>query len=190
MFAPWQAPVANNAFIWVVIGRLMTTKGCLDILQAFAALHQAYPHMQLHFYGDGKEKQLLLEKIAHLQLQQSVYLHGNIPMAWQKLYQAHAFVFASWYEGFSGALVEAMLTGVPIVASNIPMNAEAVTHNKTARIFQVQDVTDLQTQMLWIFQNYQQAQLLGQQARKEAFARFDMQQIGANYLQIVAQYSR
>ncbi len=190
MFGPWQAPLASNAFIWVVIGRLISTKGCLEIVTAFTALHKHYPNMQLHFYGDGNLKTHLQEKIYALQLQQSVYIHGNISMAWQKIYEAHAFVFASWYEGFSGALVEAMLTGVPIVASNIPMNLEAVTHNTTARIFQVQNVTDLQTQMLWIFQNYSQAQLLGQQARKEALARFDMQQIGANYLQIVEQYCR
>ena len=60
---------------------------------------------------------------------------------------SNCFVFPSRFEGFSGALVEAMMTGVPIISSNIPMNLEAVEHNKTALVHEMKNSKDLLSKM-------------------------------------------
>jgi glycosyltransferase involved in cell wall biosynthesis len=120
-----------------------------------------------------------------LKLQSSVTLHGRINDAWKKLYQAHCFVFPSWYEGFSGALVEAMMTGIPIIASDIPMNLEAVTDQETASTFKVGNEKDLLNKMELILNDYPNAVSMGESARKQASIRFNQYSISNQYHQIL-----
>lgn len=99
--------------------------------------------------------------------------------------KAHCFLFPSWYEGFSGALVEAMMAGMPIIASDIPMNLEAVTDQKSALVFPVQNIESLKDRMLWAIKNPDQMEGLGNEARKFAIERFDIEKIALQYEQIL-----
>ena len=118
--------------------------------------------------------------IIQLQLQDTVSLHGKVPNGWKRLYEADCFVFPSWYEGFSGALVEAMAVGIPIIASDIPMNMEAINSN-TALIYPVKDTNQLVDQMIRVIEQYPQMTEMGKRAREEAAARFDIREIAAQY---------
>jgi glycosyltransferase involved in cell wall biosynthesis len=50
---------------------------------------------------------------------------------------ADVFAFPSHYEGFPGALVEALATGLPVVASDIPMHREAIRSGDNGLLFPV-----------------------------------------------------
>lgn len=101
----------------------------------------------------------------------------------------HCFLFPSWYEGFSGALVEAMMAGIPIIASDIPMNLEAVTDSKTALIFKVGDSQDLFEKMTFALEHPEQMAAMGQEARREAEERFDIEKIAREYERVVRSLS-
>jgi len=96
------------------------------------------------------------------------------------LLSSHCFLFPSWYEGFSGALLEAMMSGIPIIASNIPMNLEAVGPNN-ALIFEVQNRDHLANQMIFAIENPELMADLGQKAREEAKTRFNIEKIAKDY---------
>lgn len=100
-----------------------------------------------------------------------------------QLLTADCFVFPSWYEGFSGALVEAMMVGIPIIASDIPMNLEAVTDQKSTLVFPVQNVSSLTQKMLWAIENPDQMRAIGNAARMSAIDRFDIEKIAVQYEQ-------
>ncbi|TFV97267.1 glycosyltransferase [Algoriphagus kandeliae] len=95
--------------------------------------------------------------------------------------KAHCFLFPSWYEGFSGALVEAMMAGIPIIASDIPMNLEAVESNKSALIFPVCDNKALEDKMIFAIETPEFMYQLGQEARNQAVKRFDIEKIAKQY---------
>ncbi len=97
------------------------------------------------------------------------------------LLKSDCFLFPSWYEGFSGSLVEAMMAGIPIIASDIPMNLEAVTADKNALIFPVKDVDALTQNMLYAIENPDRMSELGKAARLEAIERFDIEKIAREY---------
>jgi glycosyltransferase involved in cell wall biosynthesis len=99
----------------------------------------------------------------------------------------HCFLFPSWYEGFSGALVEAMMAGMPIIASDIGMNLEAVTDQDTALIFPVQDVQALAKAMLFAVENPETMQDLGAKARTLSQSKFNIEQIAQQYEQTLIQ---
>ena len=97
------------------------------------------------------------------------------------LLTADCFLFPSWYEGFSGALVEAMMAGIPIIASDILMNLEAVTDQVNGLIFPVGNQEKLAEQMRFAIENPKQMDEFGAAARVEARERFDIEKIAKEY---------
>jgi glycosyltransferase involved in cell wall biosynthesis len=120
-------------------------------------------------------------QIKKLDLQNEVILEGNIPLGWKKVYDAHAFVLPSISEGFSGALVEACITGIPIVASDIPMNLEAISPGKDAYFFRHNDWTDLYKKKVELMSNYSQACEIGKIVRLRAIDNYDIEHIANQY---------
>jgi glycosyltransferase involved in cell wall biosynthesis len=74
-----------------------------------------------------------------------------------------------------------MITGIPIIASDIPMNLEAVTSDKTALVFKVKDTNDLQMKMEKMLNEYSTMTEMGKRAREEAMTRFDIIKISNQY---------
>ena len=183
-FKPWQAPRREEGLHFVAIGRLLERKGFRELIKAFKRVKKFHPKAQLSIYGEGPFRSALEALIQSLRLEDAVHLPGNVPNAWEKLYEAHCFVFPSWYEGFSGALVEAMMVGLPIVASGIPMNLEAVNRNM-AKLHQPKNAEDLAVQMLWVMEHYEEAMRMGETAQAEAFARFDIRVIAKQYEEVL-----
>jgi glycosyltransferase involved in cell wall biosynthesis len=180
-FAEWKAPSMDDDFHFTAIGRLLERKGYRELIDAFGRINAEYPHTRLHIYGEGAFRKKLEQQIKAGGLSDFVKLHGAVPNAWQELYASHCFVFPSWYEGFSGALVEAMMVGLPIIASDIPMNLEAVTHNQTALIHQVRNTDDLYAKMKLAISDYPSVCQLGQTSRQISFQRFDIKNIAKEY---------
>ncbi|MCP5099307.1 MAG: glycosyltransferase, partial [Chloroflexi bacterium] len=104
----------------VSIGRLHPQKGHDLLIQAFAQVQQNLPKSRLIIVGEGSERATLTTLIQQLNQTDSVALVGfqNNPAAY--LQHASLFALASRYEGFGIVLAEAMLIGVPIVATDCP----------------------------------------------------------------------
>ena len=184
-------PIRN----FISYGRLLERKGFQDAIQAFAKVIPSHPDCTLTIFGEGPYRKELEKLIEDLELQNSVFLPGKIsnpmelllngycplPTAHCPLFAAHCFLFPSWYEGFSGALVEAMMAGMPIIASDIPMNLEAVEDQKSALIFPVGDIEHLEEKMRHAIEHPTWMESLGQEARKIAVQKFDIELIAKQY---------
>ena len=180
LFPPYQPSVDRSVFKFVFVGRLLERKGLGELLDAVKIVKEKYPHIKLDICGHGLFRKKVESFIIKLQLQDTVSLHGKVPNGWKRLYESDCFVFPSWYEGFSGALVEAMAVGIPIIASDIPMNMEAI-NDKTALIYPVKDTNKLVARMVRVIEEYPKMIEMGKRAREEAAARFDIRQIAAQY---------
>lgn len=91
--------------------------------------------------------------------------------------KSHSFVFASHYEGQGGALVEAMLSGIPIITSDIAVFKEQIEDGISAKCFKVKNPEDLADKMEWVINNYNQAVQLGMNAKEKAKELFDIEKI-------------
>lgn len=188
------APRAKTGFIFIAYGRLIQRKGFQELLRAMPQVLTVHPEVKMYLYGKGAWEQKLKQIVDELKLNESVILAGSHPEVHTKLAEADCFVFPSWYEGFSGALVEAMMAGIPIIASDIPMNLEAITPGVNALSFKVKDVEDLASKMIYAMEHRKEMALMGQKAREEAITRFDINKIAAQYEEtlhrIYSQYKR
>lgn len=181
-------PVKQNnlqpgKFRFVFVARVLETKGVRELIEAFRDVVKKHPAATLDIYGKGNFSNQAATMIQTYGLQESVCLRGLVPNGWEKLYEADCFLFPSWYEGFSGSLVEAMMVGIPIIASDIPMNLEAVTPGKTARVHQVKNAASLAHEMQAAITDYEGMKQMALTARQEAVARFSIGVIARQYQQ-------
>ena len=103
----------------VTLGRLSREKGHDVLLRAVAGLRDRGSRMTLDLVGDGPERVALEALAAELGLGAIVTFRGQLLDAdvARAYAAADAFVLPSRSEGFGVALVEAMATGLPVVAT-------------------------------------------------------------------------
>jgi glycosyltransferase involved in cell wall biosynthesis len=200
----------ESTFRFLSYGRLLERKGFQDAIMAFSKVVKKYPNSSLTIYGEGPYRIQLETLITKLDLTDKVLLPGRFNSDSNRsrvegkqiatsslgtprndvttiLLENHCFIFPSWYEGFSGALVEAMMVGIPIIASDIPMNLEAVENNLTALVFPVQNSKILSEKILWAINHSQEMDQIGKNARQVATSKFDINLIVVQYEQTLFQ---
>ena len=123
-FSQRTAP-ADGAWILVQACRLIEKKGLHTALRAFAQFRKTHPKARFLIAGDGPLKPKLLQWISELSLGNSVELCGFLGQdALAALYaKAHLFVHPSEMppdqnqEGVPNSMLEAMSTGLPVLAT-------------------------------------------------------------------------
>ena len=170
---------------FLTVGRLVAVKGQRDLILAFRTFLQIHPNAVLHIAGEGPERASLTALITELQLEKKIVLLGNRNDLPVLMHKYDCFIFPSRSEGFSGAVVEAMLSGLPVLAGNIPANKEVIGHLETGYLFEAGSVAGMADALLWYATNRQLAGGLAIRARAHAMRHFEMEQIAGkmeNYL--------
>ncbi|HMO12761.1 MAG TPA: glycosyltransferase family 4 protein [Pirellulaceae bacterium] len=163
------------------VARTIERKGQQELIHGFARIAPDFPGVNLQIAGDGTYRPSLEAEVKRLGMNDRVRFLGNVTNIPELLRQADVFVFPSHYEGFSGALIEAMLTGMPIIASDIPMNLEAIEDGKTALTFPVKDADACAERIRWCLENPDKARQLGQAAREKALRCFTLDRVAKQF---------
>jgi glycosyltransferase involved in cell wall biosynthesis len=117
----------EEAFVALNVGRQEYQKGQRYLLKAMALLRDDHPEMVVLIAGrEGNETEKLRALHTSLGLGDSVRFVGHRGDIGDLLSAADLFVFPSLYEGLGGALLEAMMMNVPIIASDLPAVREVV----------------------------------------------------------------
>ena len=116
----------------ISVGNLVERKRNHLTIAAMALL----PEWDFVIVGDGPERPRLEALARELDVAARVRFLGAQPHASLPEYYtaADAMVLASSREGWANVLLESMACGTPVVASNIPMNAEVVTSPAAGRL--------------------------------------------------------
>ncbi|MCP4745249.1 MAG: glycosyltransferase [Desulfobacteraceae bacterium] len=114
------------------VARLHPVKGLNDLILACFALRNRGFKFTCFIVGDGQLKEMLQEQVVALELRKFVRFLGAIPN--EKLPQVYSessvFVLPSYSEGLSVVIMEAMASGLPIVATNVGGIPELVQDGK------------------------------------------------------------
>jgi len=112
--------------------RLDSTKDLPTFLRAIRIVLKKNDQIIFIIWGDGPKKNFLIEMAKELNIYNNVKFMGYEPKIDQRLRSLDIFVLPSILENFSIALLEAMRAGLPIIATDVGGNPEAVEHNKHA----------------------------------------------------------
>jgi glycosyltransferase involved in cell wall biosynthesis len=160
------------------VGRLVESKRTEVAIRALAALRHALPEATLAIVGDGPRRAYLEGIAASLGVAGAVRFLGTRKDVPELLSKADIFVFPSAHEGQGGALVEAMATGLPIVASDIPVITESVRDGDSAVLVGVDDAEAVAAACREIWARPDRGAEMGARARAVAAERFDVKRIG------------
>lgn len=100
------------------ISRLANQKDIPTMLYAFKEFRHSHPEATLSILGAGPLEKSLKELVNQINLEKSVFFAGRSSTIYEFLKSLDAFILTSKYEGFGMVLLEAMDSGIPILASN------------------------------------------------------------------------
>ena len=101
------------------IGRFNDQKNHRGLLEAFAKVVKIYPDCRLHLIGDGNLEKETAQYASSLGIREKVSFLGNQTDVYPFLQEADLFLLPSRFEGMPMTIIEAMGTGLPIVASAV-----------------------------------------------------------------------
>lgn len=101
------------------VGRFDPPKNHEGLLRSFRLLLDRCPRCHLHLVGDGELRPSMEALAEELKLTDSVSFHGIQENVYPYLHDADIFVLPSVYEGIPMTVIEAMGTGLPIVATKV-----------------------------------------------------------------------
>jgi glycosyltransferase involved in cell wall biosynthesis len=106
------------------VGRLVSEKGFICLLDAFAGALQKRADLRLVIVGEGSARATLQARIDDLGLREQVLLPGHLDDA-ARLYRAFDWVaIPSREEGLGLIMQEAVMAGVPVLCSELPVFRE------------------------------------------------------------------
>ena len=101
------------------IGRFNEQKNHRRLLEAFALYAKQYPEAELLLLGDGELQEQIRHYAQELGLSSQVRFLGSQSNVYPYLQEADIFLLPSDYEGMPMTIIEAMGTGLPIVATRV-----------------------------------------------------------------------
>jgi len=105
--------------IVISVGRLDLPKGFPDLIRSFVAVREAHPRAALVIAGDGPMSDELDVLVEELHLQDSVFLLGQCDDVPRLLAAGDLYVSSSHWEGLPVSILEAMASGLPVLATEV-----------------------------------------------------------------------
>ncbi|ABV63887.1 MULTISPECIES: CDP-glycerol glycerophosphotransferase family protein [Bacillus] len=126
-FVPYPSKQHYN---FVNMGRLSPEKGQDNLITAFKQHVETNPNSKLYILGDGPLKKDLQMLVDQFELQNHVFLVGQVENPFTVLKMCDCFVLSSHYEGQPMVLLEAMTLGMDILATDIIANRTVLEDGK------------------------------------------------------------
>lgn len=124
-----RTAISINEVEFITVGRLMKQKNQALLFRAFADACQRISNIKLSILGDGELKNDLVALAKELNVINNITFYGNVSNVEWYLAKADVFVLSSDYEGLPLSILEAMASGLPIVATDVGGVVDIVTDN-------------------------------------------------------------
>ena len=150
------------------VGRLAPEKGYDVLIRAMTEL----PGCCLVLLGEGPERARLTKLARQLGVEDRVELAGWIPSPWTDHFRFDVIAVPSSFEGFGLVAVEALLAGIPVVASRVGGLAEIVHDGETGLLVEPGDPSALAHALRELLIDPARRDVMGRRGRDDALQRF------------------
>lgn len=117
----------ETCVVIISVGRIVLAKGYEDLIEAFAIVHRQDPRTILVIAGTGSLFEKIKSKISEMHLEGAVNCLGARSDIPQLLAASDIYASSSHWEGLPVAVLEAMMAGLPIVATSVGEIPRVVT---------------------------------------------------------------
>jgi sugar transferase (PEP-CTERM/EpsH1 system associated) len=172
--------IPEQSFVIGSVGRLVPIKDHATLLKAAASLAASGIDLRVLLVGQGPEREKL-ENLAAETLRGRVYFAGDSGRVPEMLNAMDVFVLPSLNEGMSNTLLEAMASGLPVLATNVGGNPEIVQDNVDGCLFKPGDVQWLADKLKQLASDPDLVHQLGTAARNRAMNSFSLSRMLDTY---------
>jgi sugar transferase (PEP-CTERM/EpsH1 system associated) len=180
--------ISGSTMVVGCLGRLDLVKDHSTVLRAAEVAVNQGSDLLVILVGDGPQREPLEHQLRAMPtLRNRVIFAGRTFDATQWLRGFDVFALPSVFEGTSNTLLEAMATGLPVVATRVGGNIELVEENKSGLLFDVRDFHGLAAHLVRLAASPQLRQTLGAAARSHAEEVFPLDKMISNYSDMYAE---
>lgn len=180
-FALGEAPLQRSDGLpkrLLAVGRLSKEKQFERLIQAFASISPRHSDWMLRIVGEGPERAKLESLVAQLSVSGQVELPGRRTDINAEFMNADVFVLTSKFEGFPNALLEAMASGLPCVATDCPSGPSEISEQgRAALLVPIDDFSALECALDELMGNPVKRRELAELARRSVMQRFSLDHI-------------
>jgi glycosyltransferase involved in cell wall biosynthesis len=167
----------NDHFVVGTVARLERIKGIDRLIDAAKAVAEAIPQARFLVVGDGPQREALLSRVRRLELGERCIFTGLRSDVPQILPAFDLFVLPSLSEALGIAVIEALASGVPVVASRVGGVPEVVIHGETGLLVPPGDATQLAQAILYMAANLAEAKQWAERGQKRVRRMFDVNRL-------------
>lgn len=169
--------LAENCSLIGTVGSLTVRKGHKHFIDCIPHLLKEFPDVRFVLLGEGPLKSELEAQCNGLNISKYVYMPGYLAPAVDYMADLSIFVLPSLEEGMSNALLEAMMLGLPCVASDIPSNRELIDSGLDGVLVDVEDAVQLATAVTTLLGDTTFSDLVSSNARNKIEMHFTIDEM-------------
>lgn len=164
------------------IGRFSKQKNHIELIESFKLVHDINPKTKLKLIGAGELENSIREKIVSLELEKCVDMVGIKSNVYEDLNNADIFVLPSLWEGMPITLIEAMGTGIPIIASNVGGIPDMLQDGSDGILVDLYK-ENIANALIALINNVELRTKLGENARRNS-VKFSSEKMAKTYMEV------
>ncbi|MDR4513448.1 TIGR03088 family PEP-CTERM/XrtA system glycosyltransferase [Nitrosomonas sp.] len=178
--------VTENTFVIGSVGRMEAVKDYPSLVRAFLLILEKLPearrNLRLMIVGDGSTREECTRIVQQASARDLVWFPGERSDIPELMRMMNLFVLPSLAEGVSNTILEAMSSGLPVIATRVGGNVELVDEAETGKLVTSGSVIELADAILNYYTTPELARVQGKSARQKIEADFSMTAMINNYL--------
>ncbi len=173
--APDGVPIVMHA------SNFRTVKNIPAVVEVFARIRRE-TKARLVMIGEGPEKPAAVHRVHELGIGRDVVFLGSVYEIEDILPASDLFLLPSEHESFGLVALEAMSSGVPVIATNRGGTGEFIRNGRTSFLMDPGDVEGMAEAGLRVIRDGEFRKAMGEEARRDVQARFDVEAGVAAYI--------
>jgi len=183
LFKPSERKVQKENYEILFVGYLYKLKGVEFLIKAMHIISEKRKDVKLKIVGNGPNKPRLIKLTEALNIKDKVVFEGFVPHTeMPKQYQqCDIFCFPTLGEPFGKAIIEAMASAKPVIASNIGGPAEIIQNGKTGILVKPAQPELLAQEISRLLTDEKKMKAIGANARNAIMQKYSWEKIAEKY---------
>ncbi len=177
----------EDSLILITIAALHERKGLRYLIEAMHKITAKFPNTKLAIVGEGPEENELRKLVEKLEMENHVELLGRRKETPKLLKSSDVFVLPSRREAFGMVNLEAMVTGLPVVATKVGGIPEIIENGKNGFLVEPENSDALAEKILKLIKDPELRNKIGEAGYKTVVEKFDAEKMAQQYEKIYAQ---
>jgi glycosyltransferase involved in cell wall biosynthesis len=180
-----EAGMREDDLVMLAVGRLVYSKAHEILIAAMPAVLKEFPTAKVGICGDGVLRADLEAQIRSLGLSDSVRLLGESDHVAKFLASSDVFVLPSRWEGLPMALLEAMMAGLPIIATKVEGVEEVIVQGEHGLLVPIENPDALADAIIQLLADPQLRHKMGAAAKKQVLEWYTTDRMCEQYLALI-----